>query len=95
MVGSMTKAICPSCGHSFSPYIDSGVDLQVFCNQRGIPYLADIPFLPDEMSLKSNFDNLTQKVVEAKPLEIWQKSFEQRLGEAAIKTMIKKIIASN
>jgi len=89
LVGSMMEVICPRCGDVFAPYLDSGVDLEVFCNTRGMPYLESIPLTPDREVIDGKFSSLAQKVIGAKPLKIWQRSFKQKLEEAAIKGMVK------
>lgn len=85
MVGNMIEVRCPDCGHHFSPYLDGGIDLETFCRKKGVPYLQGIPFFPS----KDMFDVLAQRVIEADPIKIWQRSFKQKLQEAAIKGTIK------
>lgn len=89
MIGNMVEAICPQCQHYFSPFLDAGIDLQQFCQQRGIPYLASIPLTPDKELIDSTFEELGDRVIKLEPIKIWQKSFKQRLEAATIKGVVK------
>lgn len=87
MVGNMVEVICPHCDHNFSPYLDGGVDLEKFCKQRGIPYLESVPFSPDGVI----FNNLADKVIEAEPVNIWERTFKRKLEGAAVRATVKAL----
>jgi Mrp family chromosome partitioning ATPase len=89
MVENMGFAICPQCGHNFSPFIDPGMDLRQFSTKKGIPYLGCIPFTPDTDILNGRFHYLAQKVIEAAPVKIWELSFKKKLERATIRGLIK------
>ncbi|MBA7682984.1 Iron-sulfur cluster carrier protein [subsurface metagenome] len=89
MVGNMSYAIAPKSKEEFFPFLDAGVDLEGFCNQRGIPYLASIPLTPEKELIDSKFQRMAEKVIAAAPVRIWQKSFKQRVEEATVKGIVK------
>jgi len=89
MVGNMTEAICPNCHHSFSPFLDAGIDLAGFCHSRGIPYLASIPLTPEKELIDGKFQSLAEKVIAAEPIKTWQKSFKERLESATARGIVK------
>lgn len=99
MVGSMMETICPSCGQHFSPFLDGGVDLPAFCRQRGIPFIASIPFVPDAQILNGVFNRLAQDIhgcaglSPLKPVEIWQRSFKDKLVEATTKGIVRAVFS--
>ncbi len=89
MAGNMSYAIAPKSKEEFFPFLDAGVDLEGFCNQRGIPYLASIPLTPEKELIDSKFQRMAEKVIAAAPVRIWQKSFKQRVEEATVKGIVK------
>ncbi len=91
MVGNMTYAIAPKSREEFCPFLDAGVDLEQFCQQRRIPYLASIPLTPEKELIDIKFNELANKVIEAKPVKIWERSFQQKLQDAAVKGTIKAL----
>lgn len=93
MVGNMVFTVCPQCKHTFSPFLDGGIDLEGFCQRRGIPYLASIPLTPDKGLLKATFNDLADAVKRAQPVEIWHKSLEEKVIEGATKGIIKGIFS--
>ncbi|MDO9333785.1 MAG: P-loop NTPase, partial [Dehalococcoidales bacterium] len=95
MVGNMVVAIAPKSGEVFSPFLDAGVDLEGFCQRRGIPYLASIPFTPDPEIHRKVFQELADKVLAQEPVKIWQRSFTQRLQDATLKGLVKGIFSKD
>lgn len=89
MVGNMVYTVCPKCEHDFSPFIDAGVDLDDFCERRGIPYLIGIPLTRSQAVLEETFLLLARKVLNIEPVRIWEKSFKERLEVATLKGVIK------
>lgn len=89
MVGNMVEAVCPQCQHSFSPFLDAGIDLAGFCHSRGLPYLASIPLTPEKELIDGKFQGLAEKVIAAEPIKIWQKSFKERLETATARGIVK------
>lgn len=89
MVGNMTYCIAPKSGEVFSPFLDAGVNLEKFCNQRGIPYLASIPLTPDRNAIDRIFRNLADTVIKLEPVKIWERSFKEKLEAAVMKGVVK------
>ncbi|MBA7657080.1 Iron-sulfur cluster carrier protein [subsurface metagenome] len=89
MVGNMVYAIAPKSREEFCPFLDAGIDLETFCNSRGIPYLTSIPLSPIKELISGIFDNLADKVTKLEPVRIWERSFKQRLEAATAKGIIK------
>lgn len=89
MVGNMVYAIAPQSREEFCPFLDAGIDLEKFCNSRGIPYIASIPLTPDKKLINGIFDHLADKVIKLEPIKIWGKTFKQRLEEATLKGVVK------
>lgn len=89
LVANMDYAICPHCRQPFSPFLDAEVDLEKFCSQRGIPYLASIPLTPDRELIDSTFKGLADRVIGLEPIKTWQKGFKERLEIAAAKGIVK------
>lgn len=89
MVGNMVFSIAPKSGEIFCPFLDAGIDLEGFCNQRGIPYLVSIPLTPVKKSINEIFDNLADKVIKLEPVRIWQKNFKEKFEEAIVKGAVK------
>ncbi len=94
MVGNMVWAICPRCGEAFQPFLDAGVDLEKFCQSRGIPYLVGIPLTPREDIIDARFTELACKVQNAHPIRTWEKSFKERFERATLKGVIKGMFRS-
>lgn len=89
MVGNMVYAIAPKSREEFCPFLDAGINLRGFCEQRGIPYLVSIPLTPIKEVINEIFDSLADRVTELEPVKIWQKNFKQRLEAATLKGMVK------
>lgn len=89
MVGNMVSIECPNCGHTFSPFLDGGINLEEFCRQKNIPYLAGLPLYTSQERAVTDFAALAEKVISAKPVKIWKRSFTQKLEEAVLKGVIK------
>jgi len=89
MVGNMVYAIAPKSGEQFCPFLDAGIDLEAFCRKRGIPYLASIPLTPDAEFIKGIFRQLAERVLSTEPVRIWERSFKQRLEQAAVKGIVR------
>jgi ATP-binding protein involved in chromosome partitioning len=93
LVGNMTEAVCPHCHKSYYPFNSPGVDLKKFCESHKIPLLVSIPLTPDKALLESRVVELAERVMDVKPMRIWEKSFKGRLEAAvmdgAVKGMLK------
>lgn len=94
LVGNMTEAVCPHCGASYYPFNSPGVELAAFCSHNHLPLLVTIPLSPDRQVLESRFMELADKVVNAKPLRIWEKTFKGRLETALINGTVKGLLKS-
>lgn len=89
MVGNMVYAIAPESKEEFCPFLDAGIDLERFCNQRGIPYLVSIPLTPIRKFINEIFDNLADRVIKLEPVRIWERGFKERLEAATMKGIVK------
>jgi ATP-binding protein involved in chromosome partitioning len=94
LVGNMMDSVCPCCGSSYYPFNSPGVDLKNFCADKQIPMLVSIPLSPDKNLLEARFNELADKVITAKPLKIWEKSFKNRLESALINGTVKGLLKS-
>lgn len=93
MVANMTYAIAPVSREEFLPFLDAGVDLEHFAQQRGIPLLVSIPLTPEREIIDSKFRELADKVINAKAVKIWQKSFKEKFETGILKGSIKGFFA--
>lgn len=91
MVGNMVEALCPHCHIEFYPFADRGVDLAGFCKEQGIPYLASVPLTPDPAILKECYVHLANCVINLKPVNIWEKSFREKLEDSLVRLSRKAI----
>ena len=89
LVGNMVYAIAPRSGEEFCPFLDAGIDLEGFCQKRGIPYLVSIPLTPIKELISEIFDSLADKVINLEPVRIWERSFKHKLEVATAKGIIK------
>ena len=89
MVGNMVYAIAPKSREIFCPFLDAGIDLERFCNQRGIPYLVSIPLTPIRKFINEIFDNLADRVIKLEPVRIWERGFKEGLEAATMKGIVK------
>ena len=92
MVGNMVSALCPSCGHEYYPFAVPGVDLELFCRRRMVPYLLSIPMTPETGVLQERFAQLAEIVINQQPVHIWEKAFKDRLENAIVKGAMKAVI---
>jgi ATP-binding protein involved in chromosome partitioning len=92
MVGNMVEAVCPCCGGHYYPFTSPAVDLEKFCQSRGIPYLVSIPMTPDKAVLQLRFSILAEKVITQKPVKIWQKSFKDRLEDGIVDSVVMGVL---
>lgn len=95
MVGNMAEAVCPHCGHAYSPFLDSGADLEAFCQKHKIPYLVSIPLTPDRKTIELRFQELTEKMLGLKPVKTWEKSFKEKLETTLVKGLVKGLFAKD
>jgi ATP-binding protein involved in chromosome partitioning len=93
MVGNMIGTVCPRCGHSFSPFLDGGVDLEDFCRSRGVPFLTSVPLTPNKELLKQVFSELAAKIIQVEPVKIWQRSFKERVIEGATRGIVQGLFS--
>lgn len=91
MVGNMTEAVCPHCGKGYYPFSSPGVDLRAFCRSKTIPYLLSIPLTPDRAVLAQRFAQLAEIVTTVRPVNIWEKTFKERLESAIVDGMVKGV----
>ncbi len=89
MVGNMVYAIAPESKEEFCPFLDAGINLESFCNQRGIPYLVSIPLTPIRKFINEIFDNLADRVIKLEPVRIWERGFKESLEAATMKGIVK------
>lgn len=89
MVGNMVYAIAPESKEEFCPFLDAGIDLEAFSQRKGIPYLAAIPLTPEREVITTIFDELADRVLNSEPIRIWERTFKEKLEEAAMKGIVR------
>jgi len=89
VVANMDGSICPACGHRFYAFSTRRIDIESFCEERGIQFVMSIPQSAD--GIDAYADTLAERILSMQPAKMPSGKVARRISRAILRKAFEKL----